>query len=109
MIHLRTKDKTVNEHHDNHPNHPANQAELVARFGYISPNQFPEDSLIGVGYFDNDGDSKIDEQLDIEEAEKAAKFLADELGQSVTVDVTDENGESLDPLTFDAPSAEIEL
>jgi hypothetical protein len=100
------KEKTVHPS-DDHPNHPANQAELVARYGYISPNQFP--AIDELGRTDPMFKGIVDETFDIEEAEKIAQDLAKDLGQSVTVDVTDENGESLDPLTFDAHSAEIEL
>jgi hypothetical protein len=91
MIHPRTKDKTVNDPYDSYPNHPANQAELVARFGYINPNQFPEG---------RDLKGQADETLHIEEAEAVAQMLADEFGVTVTVDVTDEDGMALEPRTF---------
>jgi hypothetical protein len=89
---LATEREDMNDPYDSHPNHPANQAELVARFGYINPNQFPEG---------RDLKGEADETLDIEEAEAIAQMLADEFGVAVTVDVTDEDGMALEPLVVE--------
>ena len=84
----------MNDPYDFHPNHPANERDPVARYGYINPNQLPEEAL----------SAKVDCELDIEEAEKVAQDLADKFGITVTVDVTGENEEEMDALTFDARS-----
>lgn len=91
------KETTVSEVYDNHPNHPANGSEQVARYGYISPNQFPD--MDERGRNDPAFKGLFDETFDIEEAEKVAQDLANEFGQSVTVDVTDENGEAIVTVT----------
>lgn len=104
------KDKTVptiDDYYDNHSGNPANAKELVARYGYISPNQFPAIDELGSTAPMFKG--IVDEQLDIEEAEKDAQDLAEQFGHPVTVDVTDENDEAMEPLKFDARGAEIEL
>lgn len=80
----------MNEPHLNHPNDPQDAPDaLPARFAYINPNQFSEE---------HDIDGRADIQLDADEAEAIAQALADETGVTVTVDLTDAEGESLEPL-----------
>ena len=53
----------MNDPYDFYSNHLANEVEREARYGYINPNQFAD-------FEDVDLTGKIDEELDIEEAEK---------------------------------------
>ena len=91
----------MNDPYDNHPLHPANYIEIVARYGYIDPEQFSEAELEKLGYAPGRGSKIVDACLDIEEAQKFAQDAAKEFGRAVTVRVDDEAEQPIAERTFE--------
>jgi hypothetical protein len=85
------------EPHLTHPQDPQDAPDpLPARYGYISPNQFPVLDERDVPEFVG----KVDVKLDIEEAREAAQQFADMFGHSVEVEVSDEDDHRLETETI---------